>query len=153
MHNADDAQWYTETEQRLDTLYQETPTKYQADFPHAPSFPDSTEWENWAVTCSQELEKLRREKRQLQTELEKKNSEASRQKVQQDYMTNQKKINKQILGKTNSHQITALKESLTNDIITDPNKLKQLTHNYFQNQATPADGNEKTGRFLPSTSC
>lgn len=59
-------------------------------------------------------------------------------------------IHKQILGKTARQTPTALKDTDTNEIYTDPNKLKQFVHKIFKQQAEPAPGNRKTGEFFPN---
>jgi hypothetical protein len=64
------------------------------------------------------------------------------------FATQQKKANKIINGSSASHQITALKDE-GGTINTDPEKVKELAHTFFQQQANPVNG-RKDGKYLPN---
>lgn len=83
-------------------------------------------------------------------EHEKTVAHARKTKFQKGYWQRQKWCNKQILGKSSKQSLDAVQDPVTHEVHTDPSKLRECVHKYFQNMASPAVGKSKTGALLPT---
>ena len=71
--------------------------------------------------------------------------------IQQQYPTKQKQMNKQFLGEAiDKKQLTCVLNKETGEVLNDSDAVLEYVHSSFQEQAKPASGAAKTRAFKPN---
>lgn len=142
--------WLEDVVQSIEAQRARIPRRHRQQLPEVPGCTEETEWKHWIAECAKQKAQAKEESKQLKAEHDKKFAQARVAKFQKGYWKRQKQCNKQILGKSSKQSLEAVKDPVTQDIHTDPAKIKECVQKFFQTMANPADGNKKTGDFLPA---
>ncbi len=139
---------------RLARLVQTNLSKLQKQ--HRRSFPepkqnDRKSWYEYDELRTKVWRTAAKSKDRIRKELKWQSSVATRQRIQKQYPTKQKQMNKQFFGETTGQkQLAYVPRQETGQMLNDPAEVLEYIQSSFQKQARPASGSAKTGASGPS---
>ena len=142
--------WLEDVLQSIDAQKARMPRRHKQQLPIVPTCTEETEWQRWTAQCAKEKVLAKEECKKLKAEPSKNVEQAKVSKFKKGYWQRQKQCNKQILGKSSKQNLQAIQDPDTQEIHTDPVKLQECVHKFFQAMANPTSSNCKTGAFLPA---
>ncbi len=120
-------EWHHALLELIETYVTKCTTEYQRRFPKLPTSPDMHQRERWAAWCIAAMSRAKQEKKEVQRLHEKKCLKHKAQRMQSGSLSNQKKSNKLILGKTGKQLLGAVKDPETNEIHTEPAQMREYS--------------------------
>ncbi len=126
------------------------PEQHRNSFPLPPRQNDRKSWQEYEEMCLKTCKTAAKRKDKVTKELKWQSGAAARQRIQKQYPTKQKQMNKQFLGEaTDKKQLTCILNKETGGMLNDPDAVLEYVHSNFQEQAKPASGAAKTRAFKP----
>ncbi len=126
------------------------PEQHCNSFPLPPRQNDKKSWQEYEELCLKTRKTAAKRKDNITKELKWQSSAAARQRIQKQYPTKQKQMNKQFFGEaTDKKRLTCVLNKETGEILNDPGGVLEYVQSSFQEQAKPASGCAKTN-FTPN---
>ncbi len=127
------------------------PAVHRDHFPQPPKQNDRKSWQEYEQLCTKARGTAAKSKEKITKELKWQSGAATRQRIQKQYPTKQKQMNKQFLGEeTDKKQLTYVQNKETGRMLNDPEAVLEYVQSTFQEQAKPSTGSAKTGVFRPN---
>ncbi len=135
----------------VQTEMSKLPEQHRNSFPLPPRQNDRKSWQEYEELCLKTRKTAAKRKDNITKELKWQSSAAARQRIQKQYPTKQKQMNKQFFGEaTDKKQVTCVLNKETGEMLNDPDAVLEYVQSSFQEQAKPASGCAKTKDFAPN---
>jgi len=135
----------------IQTELSKLPEQHCTSFPLPPRQNDRKSWQEYAELCLKARKTAAKSKDRITKELKWQSSAAARQRIQKQYPTKQRQMNKQFFGEaTDKKQLTYVLNKETGEMLNDPDAVLEYVQSSFQEQAKPASGSAKTRAFRPN---
>ena len=132
----------------VQTELSKLPEQHRNSFPLPPRQNDKKSWPEYEELCLKTRKTAAKREDNITKELKWQSSAAARQRIQKQYPTKQKQMNKQFLGEaTDQKQLMCVLNKQTGEMLNDPNAVLEYVQSSFQKQAQPASGCAKTKDF------
>jgi len=135
----------------IQTELSKLPEQHRNSFPLPPRQNHRKSWQEYEESCLKARKTAARRKDKITKELKWHSGVAARQRIQKQYPTKQKQMNKQFFGEaTDKKQLTYVLNKETGEMLNDPDAMLEYVQSSFQEQAKPASGSAKTRAFRPN---
>ena len=135
----------------IQTELSKLPEQHCNSFPLPPRQNDRKSWQEYEELCLKARKTAANRKDKITKELKWQSGAAARQRIQKQYPTKQKQMNKQFFGEaTDKKQLTCVLNKETGEMLNDPDAVREYVQSSFQEQAKPASGSAKTKAFRPN---
>ena len=135
----------------VQTELSKLPEKHRNSFPLPPRQSDRKSWQEYEELCLKTRKTAAKRKDNITKELKWQSSAAARQRIQKQYPTKQKQMNKQFFGEaSDKKQLTCVLNKDTGEMLNNPDAVLEYVQSSFQEQAKPASGCAKTKDFIPN---
>ncbi len=135
----------------IQTELNKLPEQHRNSFPLPPRQDDRQCWQEYEELCLKARKTAAKRTDKITKELKWQSGVATRQRIQKQYPTKQKQMNKQFFGEaTDKKRLPCVVNKETGKMLNDPDAVLEYMQSSFQEQAKPASGSTKTKDFRPN---
>ena len=114
----------------LQTELTKIPEQHQDSFPLPPRQNDRKSWQEYEEMCTKACKTAAKSKDKITNKLK---CAAARRRIQKQYPTKQKQMNRQLFGEaTDKKQLTYVQNKETGEMLNDPDAVLEYIHSIFQ---------------------